>query len=435
MRARLGFGRPGRAAAGVGGAVLAGIALVGFAGRPLLQPFSDSPDVTVSEVRPGRFVREVTASGVLDAVKATPLIVPQDAEQMLKIAWLAEEGTVLRAGEPVVLFDETDLTRELTDGQADRESSHRKIEKTAATNEKTASELHIDRNLAEADLHLAETLARQDPDLFSRNAVIEAAIDRGLAQKRYDTAGVKLETSARLGAADLALNKIEEGKAGIRIRQAEKGLSSLKVVAPHDGIFTQERDWRGQSLSVGQPVWPGMKLGEIPELSDLQAKVFVLEADAGGLETGKKALVFIEGRPGPGVPATVSRVDAVAKTREPPSPIKYFEAILTLDHTDPAIMKPGQKVRARIVLEDVDGVLAVPRGALFEKDGQHVVYRDDGGTFSAVEVTIGRNSVSRVVIEKGLQAGDRIALRDPTKAPETSGSGTEGGTASDASGS
>jgi hypothetical protein len=28
---------------------------------------------------------------------------------------------------------------------------------------------------------------------------------------------------------------------------------------------------------------------------------------------------------------------------------------------------------------------------------------------------VGRNSVSRVVVEKGLRAGDRIALRDPTR--------------------
>jgi hypothetical protein len=44
-----------------------------------------------------------------------------------------------------------------------------------------------------------------------------------------------------------------------------------------------------------------------------------------------------------------------------------------------------------------------------------------------VEVTVGRNSISRVVVEKGLREGDRIALRDPlrkeTSAPSAAAPG------------
>jgi hypothetical protein len=36
-----------------------------------------------------------------------------------------------------------------------------------------------------------------------------------------------------------------------------------------------------------------------------------------------------------------------------------------------------------------------------------------------VEVTVSRNSISRVVVEKGLAPGDRVALRDPTAVPQT----------------
>ena len=53
------------------------------------------------------------------------------------------------------------------------------------------------------------------------------------------------------------------------------------------------------------------------------------------------------------------------------------------------------------------------------KPGRRVVYRWDGGGFTPVEVAVSRNSISRVVVEKGLAAGDRIALRDPTAVPRT----------------
>jgi len=72
-------------------------------------------------------------------------------------------------------------------------------------------------------------------------------------------------------------------------------------------------------------------------------------------------------------------------------------------------------VRAMIRLEEVEEVLAIPRGALFEKDGERLVYREEGGRFVPVPVTVGRQSISHVVIENGLEAGDRIALRDPSE--------------------
>ena len=49
-----------------------------------------------------------------------------------------------------------------------------------------------------------------------------------------------------------------------------------------------------------------------------------------------------------------------------------------------------------------------------------MVYRSEGTGFGPVEVTVGRNSVSRIVVEGGLHAGDRIALRDPSLKTATS---------------
>ena len=400
---------------GAGALALLGVLLAGVVERDrLLSPFSPST-VAVAEVTRGRFVREVTATGILKAVKATPIVVPVDIQQMQKVAWLAKDGAAVKAGEPVVLFDPTDMEKDLRDGKADRESSQNKIEKTAAANRRTATGLSLDRDISRQELADAEKAAAKDPNLFPRNEIIESEIDRGLFQKRSEAAEGKLSTSARLGAAELSLNEIERSKADILIRQAERGLSSLRVLAPHDGLLVLERNWRGQTLNVGEPVWPGQKIAEIPDLSALEVKVYVLESDAGGLEVGRAAKVSIEGRPGPEYRAKVSRVDVVAKPREWRSPIKYFETILTLERMDPATMKPGQNVRARIVLEDIPGIITIPRGAIFEKDGKRVAYRLEGGRFSPVEVAIGHNSLSRVVIEKGLQPGDRIALRDPTR--------------------
>lgn len=408
-----------------------------FSGTLGLRRFFGAPDVAVEIVRQSPFVREVSATGVLKAVKATPIIVPLDSEAPQKIGWMAPDGSHVKAGDPIVIFDPTEMQKSLDDGRADRKTAENKIQKTTAENRKTSAGLGLDLDVVRDNLSEAEGFASKDPDIFSRNEIITSQIDRDLLKQKFDAADFKRGASARLGDADIALGKIERDKADIRIRQAEKALGALKVLAPHDGLLVFERNWRGETLSVGETLFPGQKIAEIPDLSRLEAKVYVLESDAGGLKPGLTAHVNLEGRAGAGVSGKVSRVDAMAKTRNWRVPTKFFETILSLDKTDTASMKPGQAVRATVRLEDVASTLSIPLGAVFEKDGKRIVYRQVGGRFSPIEVTVGHHSLSRVVIDKGLTAGDRVALRDPTKAaaeifasasraPSTSSAGSAG---------
>ena len=168
-------------------------------------------------------------------------------------------------------------------------------------------------------------------------------------------------------------------------------------------------------MHVGNTLWPGEKVAEIPDLQELEAKVFALEADAAGLKSGLPGRLTIEGRPQETHVAHVAGVQPVAQPRERASPVKFFETRVALDRTDTRIMRPGQKVDVTITLEELEGVIAIPRGALFEKDGRRIVYCRRGARFVPVEVSVGPNSVARVVITRGLVPGDLVALRDPAE--------------------
>jgi HlyD family secretion protein len=392
--------------------VAAAIVVLALAGARLVRSL-EGDAVATFEVRPGRFVREVEARGSLKAVKATPVVVPPESGRQQKIAWIARDGAALKAGDVIVEFDPYDALREAADGQADLTAARAKIDKAKAEGDKNERSLGLDRDVARQELDRAETFKLTDEGLYSRHQIIESQLDRDLFAARADVAGRKLAASGKLSSADRALGEIAAGKARLKVEIAEKGLRSLKLTAPHDGLLVLERNWRGETAFVGDSAWPGQKLAQLPDLSQLEATVFVLEADGAGLKPGLAARVAIEGRPGEEHEATVTRVEPLAKTREQ-SPVKYFEATLSLARTDPSFMKPGQKVRAVVRLEEADGVLAIPRGAVFEKDGRRVVYRRRGSGFEPVEVTIGRQSIARLVVASGLSSGDVVALRDPT---------------------
>jgi HlyD family secretion protein len=397
------------------GMILGAAVVLGIAGgvRAFVGSFSRS-DVASVVVRPARFVREVIATGTLKAVSATPIVVPAESGREQKVSFIAPDGAVLKAGDLVVEFDPFEARREEADGRSDLAAAEAKMEKVTAEGSRTSRSLSIDQGVAREEMERAGTFELSDESLFSKHAVIESRIDSDFSARRADLAGRKIEANGRVSSSDRALSNIEAGKARLKIENAEKGLRSLRIVAPHAGVLVLQKDWSGRTVFVGSSVWPGQKIAEIPDLTSLEARVFVLEADAAGLEPGLAARVTIEGRPGPDYPAKVSRVEALAKPREWQSPVKYFDTALSLERTDSAALNPGQRVRAVIRLEEIASAMAVPRGCLFEKDGARVVYRERGGRYVATPVKLGANSISRVVIESGLEPGDRIALRDPT---------------------
>jgi hypothetical protein len=159
----------------------------------------------------------------------------------------------------------------------------------------------------------------------------------------------------------------------------------------------------------------------------MEVEAFVLEADAGGLSVGLPATVTLEANPDVVYQATIKNIDKLAKPRIRDVPINYFSVILALEHTDEDRMKPGQRARATMNL-DARQALAVPREAVFEKDGRKVVYVASGAGFDERPVSLDVSSPGLIVIASGLREGDRIALRDPTRPAGAAGDRAPQGT-------
>jgi multidrug efflux pump subunit AcrA (membrane-fusion protein) len=362
----------------------------------------------------GALTRLVVAEGYLKAVHATPISAPVESGQAQRIGWLAAEGSAVAAGDVIVRFDPTDLERNLMDGEADRAIAEHEIARSRLENDTKVGNLELDADVAEHERQQAERFAAKDAQIFSRQQILDAEIDQDLAEHKAVSAHRLGDATARQAQAQIDLLGIQRNKADLKIRQARQGLDALVVRAPHAGFLTLERDWQGNSLRAGDQVWPGQKLGEIPDPTAVEALVFVLEADAGGLAPALEGTLVVEAHPGRSYPARVTRVDALAKPLRWNVPVQYFEAALAAEGADLAAMKPGQRVRAEIVLERIPSALLVPPQAVVAVDGAEVCYRREGARLVAVEVKVGARGWDRVQILSGIGAGDEVALRDPT---------------------
>lgn len=386
-------------------------------------------DVPTIVVKKEAFVRRVTAEGNLRAVKATPVLAPQRAGSFgpMKIAWLAADGAPVKAGEVVVRFDPTEPERQLRDGQADLAAASAKLaqeqlKSTTAVDNRDSAAL-----LASAELEQQRKFASKDHEIFSRNAIIEAEIDENLAGAKQQHAESVKQIERKLARSKAGLLAVEKQKAQIAITHAKAALASMEIQAPHDGILVLRRNWRGELPRVGEQLWPGQKVAEIPLLDTMEAEVFVLEVDGSGITDGQPAELVIEARPTLTYLAKIKLVDKLAKPRVPGVPVQYFAVVLELEKTDHEVMKPGQRVRATLILDKADA-LVLPRQAVIAKDGKNVVYRRGKHGFEPVEVELGPGTSGRVVIAKGLAEGDVVALRDPTRSIDQAiGSGSDGG--------
>ena len=374
------------------------------------------PGVPILRVECGPFRVRVTAEGSLSAVRNTPLTAPMKPQMPFTLSWLVDEGSRVEENEIIARFDPSQLEKNREDGLSDQRISDHRISSAETSRKVSVGKLDRDAEVADRELEVATEFQSTDHELYSTIEIIESQIDTELAEIRAEHARESKDIQDQLSQAEIDLLGIERRKAEIIVEQADEGLAALEVRAPHGGIVMLERDWMGNPVRVGDMVWPGRPLAKIPDLNDMQAEVFVLEADAGDIEQGQRAIVWIEAYPDRSHHATIEKIDPMAGRRHRRVPVQYFRTILALEETDTEVMKPGARVRAEITIADLDDAITVPRQAVCNVDGATVVYRWTRSGFEPIEVELGPAALGRVVIATGLESGDQIALRDPTSA-------------------
>ena len=134
---------------------------------------AETEDVPLLTVSRQSFRQEVTAEGVLNAVRSTPVSPPvEGGGGPYKIAWLVEDGSFVREGDVLVRFDASEMELELLEGEIAHATSERKIDQRHAQTEAALSNVDRDRHLAQLELDLAQNFASKDPTIFSRVQII-----------------------------------------------------------------------------------------------------------------------------------------------------------------------------------------------------------------------------------------------------------------------
>ncbi|MCK5344395.1 MAG: hypothetical protein KAR20_13365, partial [Candidatus Heimdallarchaeota archaeon] len=234
----------------------------------------ESFDRTISfTVSKGRFVMRIPFEGELEASKATPISMPGGAFEPQVIAWLAEENTLVNKGDTVARFDTTKYVYDSKQVQLkmDQVDISYLTKESILSNEK--GEIVTDANLISKEMVLADRFALEDFNVFSKNEVIDSMRNKQYLEARQDHTDWRGDVHEQKSSSELDLLDLERQKHLGKLSQYQQAMSRMEIKAPHDGLFVLQKNRRGEKPRVGDVTWPGRKIGSLPDMKKLQAKV------------------------------------------------------------------------------------------------------------------------------------------------------------------
>lgn len=293
----------------------------------------------------------------------------REVEVRARVAGILEErlyteGQTVRAGDPLFRIDPEPFTIALNRAQAEEA-------------------------VAKADLQQARRELERSATLYLQNAI---------SQRERDQA----ETNLQLAEARLAL-------VASALADARRNLRYTRVEAPISGTTGLE------SFPEGSLIEPGTLLTTITRLDPIHLRFSPPEEDAARLTrrllSAPSAL--------PPVKATIrladgsdyrhlGQVDFTDRVIDPRTGSVNARALFANPDGE---LVPGQLLRVRLQLDQLDGVFAVPAAAVTnDRNGPRVFVIDADDTARARPVELGPQVGGRQLLLSGIEPGDRLVI-------------------------
>lgn len=400
----------------------------------------------------GAVVREVLADGNLSSPTSKPLVIQRIRWYWdYNISWTAEEGSMVKAGDPVVKLDPATIQKDLTERETELERTKLETEEERLRGGDELADAKSAVATAEFDLKKAQLMVTTSDAVSGsekKKQLLTVESSKASLQRTKEKVQATKERSARrMEAQLLKLKKVQE-----EVDDMRSGLAKTELKAPQDGLvifplYSSNSGW--QKARPGAGVQVNSVVAEVSDPKDLVAKIYVPEIDADGIAIGTPGIMTLDIAPGEQMPGKVKSISGVPSTaaerdgnKSPKAAdnVRQFEVAFIPDTLPPQSM-PGMTVRVTLRPTEKADVLRVPSAALADappspgKDGGETtvplqpgavkadsiakafVYartakdaqaRDKNKGWAWREVTLGAQSLSYAEVMSGLEAGDEV---------------------------
>ncbi|MCP3981556.1 MAG: HlyD family efflux transporter periplasmic adaptor subunit [bacterium] len=363
---------------------LAAVALLGAAlttgcGGPTQAVDAEAELSTSAVFQRGDFERSLLLSGELQAVNSIAIKAPQTNIFQMRIQFMAEEGSVIESGEPLLDFDNSALAEQVRDLESRILDAETQIVTRRNALESALKDLEIEVARREFEAGRTKLEAEVDREVLSPREHGERQLALSKAIDELKEVNERIELTRERGSAELDVLTISRDKLRKDLISAQEGVDLLSIRSPGRGLVVYEkRDRSTLRYQEGDSCWPGQTVIRLPDLSAMEVVFSVNEVDAPLLETGMSVSVKLDAFPGRKIRGSISNIPSMAVKRDERSKIAVFRVTTTLDETWVGEMKPGMSARGAIVVESRSNAPLVARRSVRYEGGEYWLDRGQG---------------------------------------------------------
>jgi multidrug efflux pump subunit AcrA (membrane-fusion protein) len=367
-------------------------------------------------VRQGDFSVIVRCRGELKARRSVQLTAPVSVPD-LRIVSLAPAGTPVKAGEVVIRFDPSSAKQQLQEKEA-------ALKQAQATLDQEIAQAHITAEQDQRDLSTAQYAVEKARLEVSKQEIVsklqgeESKIDLDLAEQDLKVKKAAVDLHAASDKAKTASLTRLRDQAQFDVDLVNHRLSQMEIKAPLDGVIVYlsnySQGWvNAKPFAVGDQVWPGAAVAEIPDLNTLEMEGKVDEIDRGRIAQSDPARLRLDSIPELTIPAKLTGISLMTEMSFEWPPTSSFRAYAHVDHPDKRL-RPGMNGSMDIEIQRLPKALSIPAKALFTRNGKAVVYVASGEDFRMQEVKVLARNPDEVAIS-GVGPGSAVSLVDLEK--------------------
>lgn len=264
-----------------------------------------------------------------------------------KLAQLAPEGMMVAAGQPIAVFESSEVANQLVSQQGTLNERQRALEKLQL--EQAEADRAGTLALAEArsNADKAERKASLPKDLIRRVDYDKLVIERAEKAELARLAHLQFDAQQRARVAERAGLQSEVAQLQTQIATLKKGQAALTVAAPRRGLVLYRTSFNGEKFSPGTQVWMGISVATLADPDQLCVNAKVPEAQAASVTVGQAARVTVSGAR-QALPARVSTLGRAFHSKSGAQSTVVRDLELLFD-TPPKDIKPGAAVQVELL--------------------------------------------------------------------------------------
>ncbi len=343
---------------------------------------------------------------------------------------LVREGAQVRAGDVLVRLESDELQAAVVQAQAAQTQAQARLQGLRSTG-RAQSQASLAQT--QATVHAAQADVVRTQKLVAQGFLSPARLDEvqralSVAQAAQTGAAAQVQASAESGT-DIRQAQAQFDAARAANQAAQARLSQMVLRAPSDAQVL------ARTVEPGQIVQPGRALLSLALVGPTQLKAQVDERFLAELVPGQPATVVADAFANQRLAAQVAFIAPAVDVQR-----GAVEVTLTLDKPAPAFLREDMTLSVEVETARRDQALVVPLAALRALPGggpggadgaANVLLAVDGRaqlqhirvgvrSLQAAEVLEGLKAGDTLLLGNGVQAGERVRLREASTAPVAS---------------